>query len=226
MIIFQKIKNVVKREVYFLKVAYKVYRLMNTKEETINEEEAYQSGIIQCSELSFLRELVQKSNVLPGPIIEIGTLFGYSTRKIALWKSSSKKFITVDNYSWNPYAIDKTSHFKLTKRILSPLIKSANVIQINMEKNEFYKKYSGEVPAMVFLDANHSYEETKHDIYWAKRVGAKIICGHDYLQAFQEVKRAVDESGTLAGLQRSLWLLSYGGVANLDSCAQIKEVKE
>jgi len=34
-------------------------------------------------------------------------------------------------------------------------------------------------PAMVFVDAVHDYPETKKDIEWAQKVGARIIAGHD-----------------------------------------------
>lgn len=187
---------------------YKIYSLINAKEGEISEEKANELGIVRESELKLLKELVGKANALPGPIIEIGTLFGYSTRKIALWKLRNKELITVDNYSWNPFSLDKISHYKLTKKVLSPLIKNENVIQIYKDKNEFYRAYSGMTPAMVFLDANHSYEQTKIDIDWAIGVDAKIVCGHDYSDKTPGVKQAVDESGNLERLCGSLWVLS------------------
>ena len=186
--------------------ACKVYAILSAKEGTISDDKGFHSGIVRDSELAFLKELVEESNALPGPIIEIGTLFGHSARKMARWKSPEKKLITVDDYSWNPYSLDSDSHFKLTRHILSPLIKNSNVIQINMHKNEFYKTYSGETPAMVFLDAIHTYEETKADIDWAIRIGARMICGHDYSKD-PTVRVAVDESGGLAKLHGSVWRL-------------------
>jgi hypothetical protein len=49
--------------------------------------------------------------------------------------------------------------------------------------------------------------ETKLDIAWARRVGAAIICGHDYCERFPGVIRAVDEFGAVAQLRGSLWSL-------------------
>lgn len=209
------LKSFVKRSTLFriplhtLKM-YRLYSIITAKKEARSKETGCCLGIgIVCDlELRFLQELVERSNALPGPIIEIGTLFGSSSLRIARWKLPDKKLITVDNYLWNSYSLDRASHFKLTKRILAPLIKSANVIQMNMDKSEFYRIYSGEPPAMVFLDADHSYEETKKDIEWAMRVSAEIICGHDYhLYEDKMVKQAVDEFGKPAKLCGSLWLL-------------------
>jgi hypothetical protein len=60
---------------------------------------------------------------------------------------------------------------------------------------------------MVFLDADHSYESTKQDILWAQRVGAKIICGHDYSSRFPGVVRAVEECGGVERIVGSVFLL-------------------
>jgi predicted O-methyltransferase YrrM len=48
--------------------------------------------------------LVQQSDPIR-PIIEIGTLFGWSTLLICLFKDPGQKRITVDNHSWNPLGI-------------------------------------------------------------------------------------------------------------------------
>src|SRR5262245_41244809 len=81
------------------------------------------------------------------------------------------------------------------------------VEQVRMDKSEFYRAYDGPDPALVFLDAVHTYEETKLDIQWARRVRASIICGHDYCKRFPGVIRAVDEFGRPAQLRGSLWSL-------------------
>jgi len=38
------------------------------------------SGTVQPNELVFLEELVAHSAAIPGPIIEVGTLFGFTTQ--------------------------------------------------------------------------------------------------------------------------------------------------
>jgi hypothetical protein len=75
-------------------------------------------GNVQDSELPLLQELVEKANALPGPIIEIGTLFGFTTQRIARWKDPAKKLITVDNYCWNPFGFSQDDHFRFTSKIL------------------------------------------------------------------------------------------------------------
>jgi len=165
-------------------------------------------GFVNDEELFLLSELVRESNAYPGPIIEIGTLFGFSTLQMCLWKHPGKLVITVDNYSWNPWFLSPEAHFGLTRRILRHLIIASEVELIRMDKAEFYRSYAGENPALVFLDAVHTYEETIADIKWARQVGAKIISGHDYSSEFPGVQRAVDESGGPKRLRGTLWSLS------------------
>ena len=61
---------------------------------------------------------------------------------------------------------------------------------------------------MVFIDADHSYEETRKDIEWAKRIKAGLICGHDYKEGCAGVIRAVDELGGVREKVESLWVLA------------------
>jgi hypothetical protein len=60
---------------------------------------------------------------------------------------------------------------------------------------------------LVFLDAVHTYDETKEDIQWARRVGASVVCGHDYCERFPGVIHAVNEFGHPSQLRGSLWVL-------------------
>ena len=164
-------------------------------------------GAVQQDELPLLQELVQQANGVPGPLIEIGTLFGFTTQKIAFWKDAAKKLITVDNYCWNPLKISPEEHYHLTSRILWYLIKTGQVELLNTNKDDFFKNYQSEAPSLVFIDADHSYEATISDIKAAKRIGARIICGHDYCDFFPGVMRAVDESGGAVRLCGSVWAL-------------------
>jgi hypothetical protein len=47
---------------------------------------------------------------------------------------------------------------------------------------------------MVFIDAGHTYEEVKSDIEVWQPVANKVICGHDYCDAWPGVVKAVDEA--------------------------------
>ena len=164
-------------------------------------------GEISVSEAIFLGNLV-RDLYNNKPIIEIGTLFGRSTLIMAYQKKVEQKIITVDNYSWNPFEIPSDLHYSITKKILSHAIEKLNVNQVRMDKRVFYETYSGESPALVFLDAIHEYEDTKEDIYWAMQVNAKIICGHDYDNfSYPGVVEAVNEFGGYRHFKESLWVL-------------------
>ncbi len=159
------------------------------------------------AERSLLCQLVEQAGHHDGPIIEIGTLLGLTTTRIALWKSARQRIITVDNYRRNPWRLPPELHHALAAEVLFGLVETGHVEQVRMDKSDFYRAYDGPAPALVFLDAVHTYEETKVDIQWARRVGASIICGHDYCERFPGVIQAVDEFGHPAQLRGSLWSL-------------------
>ncbi len=159
---------------------------------------------ISPDELQLLLRLVKEASLHPGPIVEIGTLFGITASHMALVKRPDQKIITVDNYSWNPWGLTRDRHLLLAKYVLNNLIQTGHVEQINMGKNDFYNSYQGPPPALVFLDADHSYGETKKDIEWAQRIGARTIAGHDY---YAGVKQVVDECGGPRERASALWVL-------------------
>jgi hypothetical protein len=157
--------------------------------------------------IPFLQGLVRQSRQYSGPIIEIGTLLGITTTNMALAKTSKQKIITVDLYCWNPWGLPPENHRALATTMLSYLVATGQVEQVSQDKNEFMRTYQGPPPAMVFLDAIHTYEETKRDIQWAKKVGAKIIAGHDYCDKFPGVIQVVDEFGGPRERIASVWVL-------------------
>jgi hypothetical protein len=159
------------------------------------------------TEHGLLRELVEQSAQHGGPIIEIGTLIGATTTRMALWKSAGQRIITVDSYRRNPWGLSPELHYALTAQVLFFVVQTGQAEQVQMDKSEFYRIYNGAAPALVLLDAVHTYEETKVDIQWARSVRASIICGHDYSERFPGVIRAVDEFGRPAQLRGSLWAL-------------------
>jgi hypothetical protein len=166
-----------------------------------------QQSTLNMVERSLLRQLVAQASRHDGPIIEIGTLIGATTTRLALWKSAPQQIITVDNYRCNPWRLSPEQHHALTAQVLFCLVEMGEVVQVQMDKNEFYRSYDGPAPALAFLDAVHTYEDTKVDIQWARRIGAAIVCGHDYCERFPGVMRAVDEVGPVAQLRGSLWSL-------------------
>jgi hypothetical protein len=151
-------------------------------------------GQLSLAEARLLGELVATCPA-PRPIIEIGTLFGWSTLVIALFKAPAQPLITVDNYSWNSLGLSPEGHREATERVLGEAIERFAVRRVVSDKTAFFAGYDGPPPALVFCDAVHTYEATRADLEWARRVGAEIICGDDYEPRFEGVMRAVDELG-------------------------------
>jgi hypothetical protein len=168
---------------------------------------ALPTGEISLTEARFLGDLVRNLET-DGPVIEVGTLFGWSTRVMALYKGKDRELITIDNYSWNPLGLSSDVHFKISEQVLMEAIREFNVRQMRIDKNDFYLSYTGMSPALVFFDAVHTYPEVRADIDWALKVGAVVICGHDYdRHECPGVVDAVDESGGPKELVGTLWVL-------------------
>jgi hypothetical protein len=164
-------------------------------------------GHISLNEARFLGDLVRRTPET-SPIIEIGTLFGFSTRFLALYKRPEQSLISVDVFLWNPLGISPTAHEAATRAALRDLTDSANVQLLRADKAKFYENYSGPPPGLVFCDADHGFEATLADLRWAKEVGASIICGHDYdPSAHPGVVQAVEELGGPRELVETLFLL-------------------
>ncbi|MFC1629033.1 class I SAM-dependent methyltransferase [Gemmatimonadota bacterium] len=142
-----------------------------------------------------------------GPIIEIGTHLGKSTCILAEHKERDRELITVDNYSWNSLGMSRELFHLFTSRILTIGVRSLNVTQVDMEKDRFYATYDGPVPAMIFLDADHSYEATRDDLAWARRTGCSVICGHDHRPEHPGVIQAVEECGGPSKLVETVFVL-------------------
>jgi predicted O-methyltransferase YrrM len=164
-------------------------------------------GSLAPEEYGFLRELVLQANTLAGPLLEIGTLFGRTTSKMALWKDPQKKIYTIDNYAWNPWRLTPQMHYQLTSLVLQYLVDAGHVVQVHADKDEWLAQYQEAPPALVFCDADHSYEATLRDIRLSLQAGARMVCGHDYSPEHPGVIQAVSECGGAAARTGTLWLL-------------------
>ncbi len=178
---------------------------------TYREVQCYRAmswmGQLSVEEARFLGALVRESDAAR-PIIEIGTLFGFSTMAIILFKAKEQPLITVDNYSWNPLGLSSDAHFKITRDRLAEGIAHYNVTVVRQSKDEFYRTYNGAPPSVFFCDADHTYEATKADLLWARSIGASVICGDDYVPGKHPgVMRAVDEMGGPRQLVDGFFLL-------------------
>ena len=162
---------------------------------------------ISVTEARFLGSLAARCQPTE-PIVEIGVLFGSSTKVLALFKPSESKLYAVDSFRWNPYGFSRDDHHSLTASILEDAIANQNVELIRSDKSDFYKSYDGPKPGLVFLDARHTYDSTLEDIRWARKAGARMIAGHDYSPKFPGVVDAVNDSGGVSQLVGSLFLLN------------------
>ena len=150
-------------------------------------------GHISIREAQFLSQLVKEANAIQGPVVEVGVLFGYSTLAMIIAKHPGKTLICVDKFRWNPSALTPEMHYDLAKEILREAIEKYSTQLLKIDKVEFYEKYSGRSPSLVFFDADHSYEGTLEDLLWAKEVKANIVAGHDYSSKHPGVIKAVRE---------------------------------
>ena len=164
-------------------------------------------GHISVEEAQFLGELVQQTNA-EEPIIEIGTLFGFSTLVLTMFKQQSQPLISVDNFSWNPLGISREAHLAATQTVLADAQRFHNVTLRAEDKESFYSNFKGPRPGLFFCDADHSYEATKRDLLWARSVGARIVAGHDYdPERAAGVVRAVEEMGGVKQRRGSIFVL-------------------
>lgn len=171
-----------------------------------DEEKTGNWGSISPAEEMALRNLVVASNVHNGPIIEFGALFGLTTLLITNVKEDSKEVISLENFSWNPFGLSFENHRNWTLRCLELAITKHNVKLLEMDILEFKTNYVGSPPSLIFLDADHSYEAVKNDIQWAKKIGTRIISGHDFSDEWPGVKQAVQEEfGSNFEVVESCW---------------------
>ena len=136
-----------------------------------------------------------------GVVVEVGTLFGLTTIDLARRAPTGVKILTVDNFSWNPFGLPPKHHEAFTRRILAPWIEEGRIELIHADSDDYRARFKAldasrnqKAPHMVFFDADHSYEAVRDEIAWAKALGVKTICGHDYGNPLFGVTRAVDEA--------------------------------
>lgn len=149
-------------------------------------------GLTPAEECEVVR-LIETAQQYPGPVIEFGTLFGITTKLMASVADASQRVITIDNFCWNPFGLTPKLHEIFTRKILREELESNKVELVVSGSREFRGSYNRESPAMIFLDADHSYAAVKEEIAWAKSLGIPLICGHDYQNDRFGVTQAVDE---------------------------------
>ena len=169
------------------------------------DQPTFEGGTVNNLEFNGLKRLAKEACRFEGPIIEIGTLFGYSTMALALGKTKNKSLYTVDSFSWNPIGIPSWRHEELTRKSLCFLTETQNVEIIKSSATEFYANYNMHSPSMIFIDAAHDYDSVQKDIQFARKTQTNIICGHDY--NWTGVQRAVEENfGNMTEIIGEMWI--------------------
>ncbi len=138
-----------------------------------------------------LAGLVRTVEPVPGRIVELGSWEGRSTLAIAA--ATSRPIHAVDH--WNGAASDEYQQEQVKGRDVfkawqANLSGRAHVTPFRMDWADYAKQHDDPV-ALVFIDADHTYEQVMDQIYAFRPLMSHggIICGDDW--PIRCVKRAV-----------------------------------
>lgn len=177
-----------------LKWQRQVRQAVSTQLKLLENPSLFALGGLTEEEEASLLAIVTEAAARPGPVIEFGTLFGLTTQLIAAAAAAGQRVITVDNFCWNPFGLPPSLHESFARKVLRRELESGRVELAVASSEAFRAAYAGPPPALVFLDADHSYAAVRDEIAWAKLAGAAVIAGHDYGNPRFGVSRAVDEA--------------------------------
>lgn len=128
-------------------------------------------------------------------MIEIGCYAGESTM---IFSNFFKNVITIDplepNYHSNDTASNSDFNAVYSKFLKRTLYKN-NIKHIKLKSDDAYLIIDNKVD-FVYIDGMHTYDQVKKDIlnYGILINENGFIGGHDYVDGWAEVKRAVDET--------------------------------
>ena len=151
-----------------------------------------------------LLAVAKKTNDFPDYFVnvEIGALFGFSSQ--ALLEGSHQKLIVIDNFLWNPIGLSSMRHEEMLRANLHSYARAGRVEVIRGTSVSVNPESLRNRVGIVFVDADHSYEGVKQDLFLADAVNARLICGDDY--QFPGVERAVSERfGDQVRLEGAFW---------------------
>lgn len=136
-----------------------------------------------------------------GKFIEIGTWLGQSAAYMAVEIANSKKnidFYCVDTWKGSEEhqsdeRVKKDELYQTFLKNISPI--SEYIIPIRLTSEQAASHFKNESLDFIFIDANHEYEEVKKDIeiWYPKLKNGGIFAGHDYVQSWPGVYKAVNE---------------------------------
>lgn len=188
MMLFHKFRQILRT----LKWQRQVRQAVSTQLELLENPSVFALGGLTDEEEAAVAKLVTQAG--PGPIVELGTLFGLTTRLIAEAARPDQQVITIDNFCWNPFGLPAALHEAFARKVLRGELASGRVQLVVATSEAFRCSFAGPAPALVFLDADHSYAAVRDEIAWAKSLGVPVIAGHDYGNLRFGVTRAVNEA--------------------------------
>jgi len=157
-------------------------------------------GWMSDMELNFLHELSKQFST----IAEIGSWKGKSTN--ALLEGCKGTVTAVDHFKGSADEKDGThGGLGVYEQFLENTKQFNNLKVVKSNSDDAVKEFPDQSFEMVFIDGGHTYEEVKKDIELWQPKASKIICGHDYCDAWPEVKRAVDEKMGKVMSVDSIW---------------------
>jgi hypothetical protein len=171
-----------------------VRQAVSTQLALLENPTIFAMGGLTDAEEARVAELVRRAAKHDGPIVELGTLFGLTTLLMAAEARSGQPVISIDNFCWNPFGLPPDLHEAFTRKVLRGELATGRVDLVRSASADVRRTWRWPVPALVFLDADHSYAAVRDEIAWAKALGVPIICGHDYGNARFGTTRAVDEA--------------------------------
>ena len=124
----------------------------------------------------------------PSTVVEIGTLFGFTARALAL--RTGVRVVAVDNFCWNPFGLTSAQHEAFARKVLAD-----SGVELVCADAAGYLSERIESPesTLVFLDGDHSYAGVKRELELLKVKGVGIVAGHDFGNVRFGVTRAVRE---------------------------------
>jgi glycosyltransferase involved in cell wall biosynthesis/SAM-dependent methyltransferase len=160
-------------------------------------------GWMTIGELNWLYEQASKCN----SVLELGSWKGRSSHALL---SGCKGIVTcVDTFQGSADPKDWTNDLAKKTDIYKEFMKNVghfkNLEVLRMTGEEAASLCKDRKFDMIFIDAGHTYEEVKKDIALWRDKATVILSGHDYTNAWEDVKRAVDECLGEVNLCESIW---------------------
>lgn len=138
------------------------------------------------------------------------TPHGGSIVEVGAWKGASTSFLAVEaqKKNMNIYVVDTwlgSNEHKQLKEVkenllfdcfidnIRPVVRYVNIIRLKSHLAS--RAFDDSTLDAVFIDAEHTYESTKLDIdCWLPKIkDGGILAGHDYIEQFDGVIKAVSE---------------------------------